>query len=253
RRERAGKGIRGPLGSFFGAQENDGETRQQNPQNIDWRLAFEDLLRIENGKSMLDISSKELWKKESGADWIYGMIDRGSLGDQWKLKRRKGRHGEDLVNLTYEDENSRRNWEASSSRADPSKAIDGGDKEDEATTELDVYDSILGGMDDKTSDEDIKSKDENKPSLTQIIKDKAKAFEELAASKASELTSSSSSPKVVATSVTTDRRSMPDGTIHTKTVRTKRYSDGHEERTESVETTNPRDGEGSGKSGSSWF
>ncbi|KAI5305241.1 hypothetical protein KEM56_004929 [Ascosphaera pollenicola] len=240
RSEQARRKPRSRLESWFGTP--DAENTEAAPDSAssttttptpDWRLAFEDLLRIEAGKSMLDVSSKEMWKKESGADWIYGMIDRGSLGDQWKLQRRTGRHGEDLVSLSYEDERSKRNWEASSSRAGTTKSIDDS-TEREPTTELDLYDSTTQpSPDDKAAQLDQPSHNTtSNKSLVEMIQEKAKAIRQDGDEKPA---------RVVSTMVSTERKTMPDGTIHSKTTRTKRYSDGREEKSEWVEDTNPDD------------
>ncbi|KZZ89234.1 hypothetical protein AAP_04381 [Ascosphaera apis ARSEF 7405] len=261
---------RGQLESWFGTPDVDDTEAAVIPSTSaaetstttsppDWRLAFEDLLRIEAGKSMLDVSSKEMWKKESGADWIYGMIERGSLGDQWKLQRRTGRHGEDLVSLSYEDDRSKRNWEASSSRTvakDQGKEIDGS-TQSEPATELDLYDPPAKSyLDDNTADREQRQPEQqshnttSNKSLVEMIQEKAKALRH------EDDTPNKEKPvRVVSTLISTERKTMPDGSIHSKTVRTKRYSDGREEKSEWVETTNPDDANGDGKNNrrNSWF
>ncbi|KAI5286704.1 hypothetical protein KEM54_006578 [Ascosphaera aggregata] len=244
RHEQGGCKPRGHLESWFGKVDSGDTQVAATTSTPDWRLAFEDLLRIEAGKSMLDVSSKELWKKESGADWIYGMIDRGSLGDQWKLQRKTGRHGEDLVCLSYEDERSKRNWEASSFRR---RAGDGANDTtsggSETTTELDLYDSSVRVSGDVEQPSNYTKK--NSRSFADMIEEKAKAIKDSALSRTDKQDTSETyqahPAKVISTMISTERKIMPDGSIHSKTTRTKRYSDGREEKSEWVETTNPRD------------
>ena len=70
-----------------------------------------------------------------------------------------------------------------------------------------------------------------------------------------------SSSHIISTMSRTERTQLPDGSVQTKKVVTKRYADGREETDSSVETTHPRSGnvdssssgEGESKPKNGWF
>lgn len=103
-------------------------------------------MRLENGKGMLDRDSQATAEEESGGDWLAGLMERGSLGDQWKPVRgtngsRNGifrfqRHGSPMHELEKRPntgDDSRENRKLSPRDID----------ELESFTELDLYDDFL--------------------------------------------------------------------------------------------------------------
>jgi hypothetical protein len=82
-------------------------SEEENPKEPRWRDAFEDLLRLENGKSMLIRDSQSLGKKETGSTWLRGLVERGSLGDRWKYLPTPNGNGSSEI--LYEDQSQEEN------------------------------------------------------------------------------------------------------------------------------------------------
>lgn len=249
---------------------------QRHPEGSRWREAFEDLLRIENGKPMLENNSEVVKKEDSARDWLAGMIDRGSLGDQWKFVRRdNGGHGD---YLSFKWDNSER---ADGNRvSDPHAGGNNPDSnEDDSFTELDLYDAFLHRANEPSANEH--GSWSMSPVLNAILEEQRKQRSELqehrkrwesftfegwdnqggfglekshsASGQAEspfnnagnvgsrkELQSSltpQSEPYVVSTTTSTNSHALPDGSTESKVVRTKRFSDGREESNETVHVT----------------
>ncbi|EEP79059.1 predicted protein [Uncinocarpus reesii 1704] len=225
-----------------------------------WREAFEDLLRIENGKDMLDRNVALQNKQVSGKDWLVGMIERGSLGAGWKYVHRDGGRG-DYFKYTFED---------LASKEDPKQAplqrSEGRDTEEEGFTEMDLYDAFLRDVHDE--DRPLKSPllnlilesrekqrmeheesrrrrefdNDNKNSDIQDFYDTETELDhyERQLSGISQGPSALSEseldlPTIISTVTTTERRTLPDGSVRTKKVVNKRFADGREESVETEE------------------
>ncbi|MCJ1304566.1 hypothetical protein MMC08_007379 [Hypocenomyce scalaris] len=68
------------------------------------------------------------------------------------------------------------------------------------------------------------------------------AYEELSQPQAFTFThSNQTKPSIISTLTTTEKRTLPDGTVHTKVVLKKRFADGNEESSETVHTTRGSD------------
>ncbi|KAJ5280314.1 hypothetical protein N7478_005686 [Penicillium angulare] len=79
-------GEGGVFSSIMSSLKFDSEPESaRDPTEPRWREAFEDLIRLENGKPLLDRNSTPFAQiRENGSEWIHGLVKRGSLGEQWK-------------------------------------------------------------------------------------------------------------------------------------------------------------------------
>ena len=287
------------LRSSLGFSDNDKGSAQDDAQEPRWKEAFEDLIRLENGKPMLDREAGAVSKGESGTNWLRGMIQRGSMGDNWILNQDDG-HPNGISIM-------RRSQLPSSSEQPDS------DENKTQQTEQDMYEQFLQDLEDRRReaanesrtlfslledraghfsrpfrspwDEDFQAQ---RKSFFQNLDDIEASFLSGDAAKESpdpetlqSSTSSTSSatevhqdepttavapaqPRVISTHSNTNRVRMADGSIHTKTVKTQHFADGHEESNESVDVVNPlerqdpaaaaaADHESSKSSGNGWF
>jgi hypothetical protein len=252
---------------------------ERDPAEPQWREAFEDLLRLENGKPMLDREpSTTLVKKESGTEWLKGLVQRGSLGDRWKYV--SGPDGQGWSGITLEsieptDKDRSRPGESPTQQTQAEASWK--DTKSAPETELDMYDQFLADIEARERDffkgvyespllrslleERRRLKEEIEPfekegrskdtdSWVDLVSDGDKnTVPETAPQLASgpsttgetrpTSTASEQQPYVVSTRTTTERIRLPDGSIQTKTVKTKRFADGREETNESVEVMNP--------------
>ncbi|KAF3892749.1 hypothetical protein GTR04_5349 [Trichophyton interdigitale] len=220
-----------------------------------WREAFEDLLRIENGKAMLDRHPQGERTSESGKSWLAGLIQRGSLGDGWSHVSQPDGEGEyfKFQRITSNDTSS--DHEGMSQGKVPSE-------EGEQFSELDLYDNFLhkvshGAAVSQTSPllrailEERKQKRQELEELQlqwrEMFREKemerAEDHQAIADSACFRDTASQSqtnenlSPPIVSSVTTTQRQMQPDGSIKTKTVVSRRFADGREENTETEEIT----------------
>ncbi|KAL4804885.1 hypothetical protein BDV18DRAFT_141477 [Aspergillus unguis] len=119
-----------------------------DPQEPKWREAFEDLLRLENGKPMLDRDPSTEGKLESGKDWLKGLAQRGSLGSQWKFEA--GSEGQPWSGITLSrfDRGSNDRAVLETQEPTPTKKAeslpDGSNAK--PLTELDMYERFLADI-----------------------------------------------------------------------------------------------------------
>lgn len=229
-----------------GAVENNAEPR--------WHEAFEDLVRLENGQQMLEWESEAdaVSKKETGMDWLKGMIQRGSLGDGWKWQQADDNPNNGYVML------ERGQLPRPSERGAETENVK---KDDMDLTEQDLYEHFLEGLE-RREREFSRIFDESRtlrfllgdPRRKEELLERQRRLPEEADNRtvtgetnktpASELSQPLSTeqaktePRVVSTHTNTRRNRMADGSIHTKTVKTQRFSDGHEETNESIDVAN---------------
>jgi hypothetical protein len=249
----------GPTGWVASSQE------RQSIKEPRWREAFEDLLRLENGKDMLEGESVVSTTEESGKDWLANMIKRGSLGEGWThVQSRKGDQG-DYFKYSYRAGNDPRGKEQST------------DSPQDGVTELDLYDSFLhkvsGDFEDGADDSSrsllgalLEQRRKYRQELQKMqdhwkeVHESRSAFRrerpEIEAAERSEKgiafprpgalfeephpSTEDTSSRVVSTTTRTERRTLADGSIRTKRTVNKRFADGHEENyeTEEVRDTN---------------
>ncbi|OOF94341.1 hypothetical protein ASPCADRAFT_516584 [Aspergillus carbonarius ITEM 5010] len=230
-----------------------------DPAETHWREAFEDLIRLENGKSMLDHDSSAVVKRETAQDWLYGLVKRGSVGDQWKISE-PGRNDWSSPMTVISQFQSK-----DDNRVTPKGRIV--DEETEALTELDMFDRVFEDaaareskgfadafespilrflLEERQSSQDTPSDDtENwfervsKNSIPDAVPEKQQPASETHAVVPSSAEPTSEKPTVISTMTRTERIRLPDGSTQKKTVWTKKFADGREESNESVEVVNP--------------
>ncbi|KAK4906303.1 hypothetical protein LTR66_017729 [Elasticomyces elasticus] len=244
----------GIFSSIMSSLYLDSERDSLEPQ---WREAFEDLLRLENGKPMLNRDSTG--KSESGKDWLHGLVKRGSLGDQW-----------------------------SRSRSVPEKEID--DESTSADTELELYERFLSDI--ESREREFFSGISESPLIRLLLAEKRQQQEEFDNHRSgppnTDERSDSNDPRidlvsggnkesiyetpphgltestpdhasdqlsrVVSTMTRTERVQLPDGSVKSTIVKTKRFADGREEEDSSVEVSHPQqEASGSQNSKNGWF
>ncbi|KAL2010605.1 hypothetical protein VTN00DRAFT_6412 [Thermoascus crustaceus] len=288
---------KGIFSSLFSSLKFTSE--ETDPSEPRWREAFEDLLRLENGKPMLERETQAVAKKETGNDWLRGLVERGSLGDRWKYVAGPSDQARTGITLEREDGKFKADVQSDSENADSART--------EAMTELDLYDRFLQDIEARereyfrafsesplmrllfderrrmNRDEweesrrkwmraDAKKKQETENWLDQVSGEgktpapeaqPAPSTEVAPAAKAESAEVTPAEPRVVSTRTSVERIRLPDGSIKTKTVKTRRFADGREETNEDVEVRNPSErqqhasnGEGSDGDSSSkggWF
>ena len=199
-------------------------------RGIDWREAFKDLLAMQTEeKKSLDYGDGEFL---SGHDWIRGMIDLAMSKQESANKLfsppeaayinhhvlARIRNGKPFGNGFSEQKSTR----------DEGDDFED-DSNDEPITELDLYKHFLGAQE-FSSDEEPSTNPTPQPqsrSSTHLLQDSAPFHKD------------DSKPSILSTLTTTERKTLQDGTVHTKVVLKKRFSDGREESTETMHTQNP--------------
>ncbi|KAE8161802.1 hypothetical protein BDV40DRAFT_176003 [Aspergillus tamarii] len=249
---------------------------EHDPAEPQWREAFEDLLRLENGKPMLDRDPADISKRESGKDWLQGLVKRGSLGDRFKYI--SGTEGRPWSTISFDNskhtEDGRSLAEGKASSNSAKAEISWGDAEPESVTELDMYDRFLADIearereffkdaqespllrllfedkyrvpDNRASLRKANQVEDTESKLDQVSGENQKIVSEtdsqLATNTSPAETNKSVAEKsryVISTRTSTERIRLPDGSIQSKTVKTQRFADGREESNESVEVINP--------------
>ena len=139
-RDRDGNGILSFVRSSLHLSQEEQE--QCEPP---WRDAFEDLIRLENGKGLLDRDTQAAAGKESGKDWLAGLLERGSLGEQWKQvgETDGSPNGFFRLQQSGSQPSGSRLSENQSGLADGSDNRRTSGEDTESLTELDLYDHFL--------------------------------------------------------------------------------------------------------------
>ncbi|CEN60291.1 hypothetical protein ASPCAL02732 [Aspergillus calidoustus] len=262
---------RGVFSSIMSSMSPSSEFESEEPR---WREAFEDLLRLENGKPMLDREPNAVVKPESGKDWLQGLVKRGSLGDHWKYAA--GSDSQPWSRITLERADRGKETDRALPEGEKSDTSVTKETEYQPLTELDLYDRFLADI--EARERDFFGDFHHSPLLRFLLEDRRRGRDAILPSEKEhgdedtetwlelvsggnrhsvpeppkELTPSSApaveappaiSPAektyVVSTQISTDRVRLPDGSIQTKTVKTKRFSDGREETNEATEVVNP--------------
>lgn len=134
---RAYNRMHGKQGVFSSLLSSSRQDFDYDPNEPRWREAFEDLLRLENGKPMLDREALAASKAESGQDWIKGLVNRGSIGGRWITVSSNDKQPRSGIDFGVNGENNRLVPDN-----EPAQVHDDGDLE-ETESELDVYDRFL--------------------------------------------------------------------------------------------------------------
>lgn len=224
--------------------ETDTHTHQYGSM---WRAAFEDLMSAELGK---ELRAHPAWTNrrndqklyaswgQAPVDWMLGLQCRGILPPQlpalyqglWSSKRdmdkdfaaiMRGEPAHDLevimdferlateIGTFDEDERAEQLRDQKQTKTE----------QKQAATELDLYEAFLG-----KAGGAAKSMDDNMAQVAPKQEQKAVHKPDLAAS------------RILSTLSTTETVTLPDGTVTTKVIMKKRFSDGREESTETVST-----------------
>lgn len=238
------------------ASESDKEFEPKEDGNEPhWHEAFEDLMRLENGKPMLDRddTADAVTKRETGMAWLRGMVQRGSLGDGWKWHQNEDNSPDGYFML-----------ERGKSSQEPSQAsVEEPAKEGYPMTEQDMYERFLQDLErrehefSKLFDESLTLRfllgdPERKRELLDSQRGLFDTHQEQSqanngmyesqgmstSSYHSELSQQTDSPSdVVTTRTKTVRYNTKDGSTHTKTIKTNIFRDGHEETEETSNIT----------------
>ena len=187
-----------------------------------WREAFEDLLAVQSGQELPPRSQRV---PESSVDWVRGMIllamckqekdieESGSAAD--KTSKTIKQHSGLLSRFTSlrQPENDADEDETADN------LVDGGVAE---ISELDMYDRILSSQ----------------QPLSNGTARVAAPSSTLLQHESSPSDTDSKNQSVLSTLTTTERTTLQDGSVHTKVVLKKRFTDGREESTETVHHQN---------------
>lgn len=272
---------RGIFTSLLPSFRSDSERDPTEPQ---WREAFEDLLRLENGKPMLDRQALTAGETETEKDWLRGLVKRGSLGDGWKYVSGTDDHPWSGITFSGRSEDRRALQEK-----EPSDSME---NRDEVESELELYERFLDDLElrkfrmlqdaaaspsrildllhdeaqrrrdgwDQARRDDEQSSEDTESWLDLVPGGNRKSVPETPVNLTPDESvkpAEEDVPRVVSTMSRTERRRLADGSVQTKIVKTKRFADGREETDESVEVTHPQSGDGKSsdgtQSGGGWF
>ncbi|KAF6226039.1 hypothetical protein HO173_012529 [Letharia columbiana] len=202
---------------------------EQQPHLCDhgakWREAFEDLLAVQNGQELPPKCSQRM--PESSVDWVRGMIDLAickQVEDTEESSSAAGKTSEATnqdLGLLSRFTNARQ----PENDADEEEDADNDDLDEErdaGVTELDVYDRFFGSQ---------------RPTSQGTARAAARRFAHLQQD-SSPSDTDTRNPSILSTLTTTERTTLQDGSVHTKVVLIKRFSDGREENTETVQHQN---------------
>jgi len=211
-----------------------------------WRAAFEDLMSAELGKEPRAHSAwtnrrndQKLYASwgQAPVDWMLGLQCRGILPPQLPaLYQLRNKEVMDKDFAAIINRKSARDFDVACDFERLATEIGTFDEDEraeqlrdqrqtkteqnQAETELDLYEAFLG-----KAGGDAKFKDDNMAQAAPKQEQKVAHTPNVAAS------------KVLSTLSTTETVTLPDGTVTTKVVMKKRFSDGREESTETVSTS----------------
>ncbi|KAJ5649689.1 uncharacterized protein N7484_003412 [Penicillium longicatenatum] len=263
------QGDQGVFSAIMSSLRPDSDSESdRDPAEPQWREAFEDLLRLENGKSMLERDSlaPSKTRPENGTEWLHGLVKRGSLGDRWKYISGTDGHPWSGITFTGHSENDR------SLRENDLAARE----EAQAESELALYERFLQDIQDREREfsqasplfralleerrhqqdkfekfqrgmmpDPDQGNDDTESWLDLVSGGHRKSVpetEDTASTPAADTkqVESAAEPRVISTMTRTERKRLPDGSIETKKVQTKRYEDGREESESFVEMSRPK-------------
>ena len=173
-----------------------------------WRNAFQDLLSMED---------------ESETSGTLQQPFHGDTSLPWALRG----SGQDLhlFKLLRDNMEDKRHFNSSANELASKEPQN--DASDESMTELDFYERVL----------EQQRPDRQKKSSALVDLPQSAPAPELSFSESTRPNEDSSKLGIISTLTTTERVSLPDGTVHTKVMLKKRFADGREESSETVHTT----------------
>ena len=193
-----------------------------------WREAFEELLAAQSGQ---ELPFKCLQTTpESSVDWVRGMIQLAICVQEADTRESGGAAGGRTSEMMKQHPEllsrfiTLRQPENDGFEDEDEDADNGGlvDEDDVGITELDIYDRIFHSQ---------------QPSLNGAAKAAARSSAHLHPGSPRSDTDGKK-PNILSTLTTTERTTLQDGSVHTKVVLKKRFSDGREESTETVHHQN---------------
>lgn len=215
----------------------------------DWRAAFGDLLHLENGLRMPDKDSART--KEGKGLWRTALV-RESLGAETFWQRcltdpSVGKRAVEEISKSHgwlDDEDEDDDEEFDDEDEEEDGDCDDDDDEDydedddgdemadeqvqEQMTELDWYERML------SADRGLSTGGLFKALFSDAFKQET---QQSATTTSVATVNEDAKPGVMSTLTTTERITLPDGSIHTKVVLKKRFADGREENSETTHTT----------------
>ncbi|KAF7738570.1 Uncharacterized protein PECH_008558 [Penicillium ucsense] len=210
----------------------------RNPNEPQWREAFEDLIRLENGIPMLDRNRIIDGRAENSDEWLLGMLHRGSMGPRFSRLTLEERPGGSF----YQDHPKPR---------EPVMELGSED-------ELAMYEQFLEDLDVQRrqlpaafqqsqilanvmrikgprEDQAPNPRDSNKMELQENAKGGNGNHGSEQSGDFSQ-GSPSDSTRIVSTTSQTEKTRYSDGTVSSRRIVTKNYADGREETDTFVET-----------------
>ena len=186
-----------------------------------WRAAFEDLLVVQSGQELSPMCSART--QESSRDWARTMIHSAMCEREDNTEAPGGAVAETSENTRQYPGllsclNSLRQPENDADKDDDADNDDLAENDNDEVTELDMYDRIFGSQ---------------QSSLNRVARAAGRSFAHLQPD-CSPAEANDKKPSVLSTLTTTERTTLQDGSVHTKVVLKKRFSDGREESTETV-------------------
>lgn len=174
-----------------------------------WRDAFEDLLAVQAGQGLPQMPRERTGDREQGAgEWVAALLAHG-LADGWTRMDDGGRSQPGGDHMAMESDT--RHPES--------------DAEDDAATELDLYERYFASP--------------TTPAVRAAATNSSASAQGTSSSnlETPSVSNMEENPSVISALTTTERKVMPDGTVHTKVVLKKKFADGREESSETVHTT----------------
>ena len=202
-------------------------------RGIQWREAFEDLLAVQSGQAISTGASNR--PGTSTSDWLWDMIgiamrEKGrDIQERHQASRSTSETARRQPGFLDRFANSRQPENDADEDDDEDPEFDEDDDDEEEITELDLYNRFLGFGNTAT---------EPDPLSSVLSQSACRSFAHLQHDSPPTETESNK-PNILSTLTTTERTTLQDGTVHTKVVLKKKFSDGREESTETVHTQNP--------------
>lgn len=200
-----------------------------------WREAFEDLLAVQNGQSLPPRSEGSRQVPESAVDWVRGMVDMAICKGEQELDESEEKIHKSIWDLarsptllsafTALGQNHGPRGEDEDVNHSPFNGDYEDQDDDEEFTELDLYDRFLGSQNQPSPRESPHHTNSTSRTSAHLQQDLGPVN-----------ATNTEKPSVLSTLTTTERTTLQDGSVHTKVVLKKRFSDGREEHTETVHT-----------------
>ncbi len=201
---------------------------------VQWRRAFEDLLAVQSGQAISTGASNR--PSMSTSDWLWDMIgiamrERGrDMQERHQASRSTLETARRQPGFLDRFADSRQPENDADEDADEDGEFDEEEDDDEEEiTEVDLYNRFLGFGNTAAEPDSISSV---------LGQSASRSFAHLQHDTTPTETESYK-PSILSTLTTTERTTLQDGTVHTKVVLKKKFSDGREESTETVHTQNP--------------